>query len=293
MYAKVSFRYKFIWNLLVKLAKLRLENFEKLDFTRDLSSQTKSIKLLSSNSTVYPDIIIDNQDNTIKRTFITKDRTLNSICIINDLLSSFISNGGEYLLNTDYANIDNSIKYNILINAVGRDSQISYVKNIKSQLLVVYPSLSNFNFIKMTPTVKNSINHIHHSIGDLNYSVLGNGRYFSGNASDIPPYQDITEDCKVLFGNLLDHKYRTYLGVKTEVIKNSMLRNYQYNIIQESHNTYSVFPGKFSLMFSLAVSICKRLGIDPVKNCSYKPQDLTSIISTPKHQDIAIELSKL
>lgn len=51
----------------------------------------------------------------------------------------------------------------------------------------------------------------------------------------------------------------SYLGYKTEIVAQSGERNYQYLVREVDDGVFAVVPGKFSLAFSLAVNMFKRL----------------------------------
>lgn len=294
-----------LWYLAIKNARRQLEGFDKLVSTQDLSTQTLSFKSPRTRSTVHDDPLPYNLGK-ISETFITHDRTMNACAIMRSLTASFLMNGGEIRTGVEVLQLKNhrvvttvgEYHTKLIIDARGsRNPMASSV--YLSPLAVVYPSLSDLNFIKMTPIVKNTFNHLTHRSRDFQYSVVGNGIYIKGTEEEKERIRLEIEDKIVnTFGiDRSKHKIEIYYGTKTEITKRSQLRNYQYHIVRDK-NIISILPGKFTLSFSLAVNLCRRLGISPVSTLGAAPSEehvkmAESLVSTSKHFKIAKNLATL
>lgn len=289
------------WSLAIINARRQLEGFDKIVTTQELSTQVMNYKGPKTKSTIYEDELNLNLGR-ISKTFITRDRTMNAYAIMKSLVTSLLSNGGHVRTSVRVQRIDgNDVHTNAgvfraktIINASGASNEKA-VSVYLSPLAVVYPALSDLNFIKMTPNVKDTFNHLTHSCEDFQYSVIGNGIYIKNDEAEKAKIKSlIREKIRAVFNvNPDDYQVEIYYGTKTEVTTKSQLRNYQYHIIKEG-NQVSIFPGKFTLSFSLAVNLCRRLGIDPVSANpkGFDPECAViakSLISRSKHYLIARE----
>lgn len=136
------------------------------------------------------------------------------------------------------------------------------VKVVGSPLLVAYPAVSDRNFVRMTPFVEKSVNHIHHVVDGKPYSLIGGGYYADPNspAAVSTATQRLIEMASRVFPRLSEAQVReSYLGFKTEIVASSGERNYQYFIREIGNGVFAVVPGKFSLAFSLAANTFRRL----------------------------------
>lgn len=135
-------------------------------------------------------------------------------------------------------------------------------KVVASPLIVAYPSVADRNFVRMTPFVKKSINHIYHELNGRQYSLIGGG-YFANPDSPTEineAKQGLRVMASTVFPQLENARVcETYLGYKTEIVTKSNERNYQYILREVEDGIFAAVPGKFSLAFSLAVNTFKRL----------------------------------
>ena len=225
----------------------------------------------------YKDIDLD-KDSHFK--VVGYDRPMRSTIIVRDLVRSLLGSGGDIKVNELVTSINstknkkivntdsgNSFKGCKVIISAGkwlgdfRDNNEN-VKVVASPLLVTYPAVTEHNFVRMTPFMEKSINHIYHEIDGKRYSVIGGGDYADPNNED---------DMKRTVNNLRNKAMETfpkmkqslinthYLGYKTEVITNLKERNYQYLIRENDDGIIKIIPGKFTLGFSLAYNLFLRL----------------------------------
>jgi glycine/D-amino acid oxidase-like deaminating enzyme len=215
------------------------------------------------------------------------DRPMRASLIMRDLARGLLGAGGDIQTGVDVERIEKvgrgrrlvtrggrAIETETVIIAAGKWlgaflGQSQGVKVVASPLLVAYPAVSDRNFVRMTPFVQRSLNHLHHEIDGLQYSVIGGG--YSANPNDSKSVELVTgkllEMAQRVFPRLAEAKViESYLGYKTEVVPKSGERNYQYFMRELDAGVYSVVPGKFSLAFSLAVNTYRRItGVFPAK----------------------------
>jgi hypothetical protein len=160
------------------------------------------------------------------------------------------------------------------------------VTSVKSPLLVVKPALSDVNFIRMTPTMSETFNHLHHVGPGGDYSLIGNARYWPLHADvdEASLKAELIARAERIFGTRIDPRDAAlYFGTKTEMTNGRQRRNYQYQIV-EGRDAVAVLPGKMSLAFSLAVNLCRHFGIDPATRLpEVRHQDASDRIAPPEH----------
>jgi glycine/D-amino acid oxidase-like deaminating enzyme len=207
------------------------------------------------------------------------DRPMRAARIIFDLVRSFLGAGGEVKTGTRVEQVvrtgkaarletsGDSIEASTVIVAAGRWTgrflnRTEGVKVVSSPLLVVYPAVSKTNFVRMTPFVEKSINHLNHEINGQSYSLIGGG-YFADPDDAVAvarASERLLAMARTVFPRIAGAKVlETYLGCKTEIMPRSGERNYQYFIRKVDDGMFILLPGKFSLAFSLAVNAYKRL----------------------------------
>ena len=305
----VSWRWKIPWFFALHRAKRRMSWFENLDASRSLSRQmgkvSKPLKFVLHTPSLG--VHLDDVAFVLK----SRDRAMNTRLIIEDLLRSFLGNGGLIRTQTkaraiepgrviaDATSGDNPamIRARHIILTTGKDST-SFGPNIRvvqSPLLVVCSALVDVNFIKMSPDMKGTINHIYHRFNGLDYSLIGNAVYHdpqvcTGERRELIR-QHMVKEARKVFGDFDDSRAEIYFGSKTEVTSSSFLRNYLYHIVDRGTYTLAL-PGKFSLCFSLAANVCRHFGIEPVERIGFSSQqDIGNLTEDPLHQRIAKQLA--
>ena len=241
------------------------------------------------------------------------DRPMNTYNIISDLTRGYISYGGEILLNTEFKEYTKKgdrteiklggeiIEADKLILAMGKDLKGAVHSGTKisvfvSPLLVVYPNVCDRNFVRLTPFIKETINHLKHSIQGKTYSLIGGG-YFANpnNPEEVQNAEkSLIDRAKAVFPLMKNAEImKVYFGNKTEVvqkIKDFNKRNYLYRMEKIEDDVYFVIPGKFSLGFSLAVNTFKEIvGHYPSTTSAYdKNLDVNSYVGYMKHKNIIL-----
>lgn len=304
----VNWRWKLPWAVALHRAKRRMSWFENLDISRSLSRQmglrAKPTKFVMHNTTLG--VNLDHVAFILK----SRDRTMNTGLIARDLLNSFLANGGLVKIQTAVMNIEKGCvtatshsgdapsRYRArhIILATGKDS-VNFDKHTRvfiSPLLVAYPALTDINFVRMSPHVEDTMNHICHRSDGLEYSLVGNAVYYAPEHARGEVLENIRSSMVSIagrvFGDLGHREVDLYFGYKTEVTSSSSLRNYLYHIVDRGAFTLAL-PGKFSLCFSLAVNVCRHFGLEPVERVRMKEDDsISQLIEEPLHQRIAKRL---
>ena len=239
------------------------------------------------------------------------DRPMHATTIISDLIRSLLGSGGEVKTGIEVERVEKTpggvrvhtnagrIMARRVIITTGKWlghflERPADVKVVGSPLLVAYPAVSETNFVRMTPFVEASINHLHHQVGGVPYSLIGGGQYVDpedpnavSRASD-----RLVSMAKSIFPRLGEAKVlETYLGYKAEIVGRGAERNYQYFIREIGQNVFVAVPGKFSLAFSLAVNTFKRLaGKEPIKELLLKSHDAAQrYVGLTRHADAVIK----
>ena len=208
------------------------------------------------------------------------DRPMRATAIITDLTRSFLGAGGTIITDEEVTRIETSSGEKRINTVNGRTIEAGKVvvaagkwighflhhdqdvKVVASPLLVAYPSVSNHNFVRMTPFVEKSVNHLHHDFDGKTYSLIGGGYYADPKSQvEVAHAKDqLLKMARGVFPRLMDAQImESYLGYKTEMITGSVERNYQYIVREVDDSVFAAIPGKFSLAFSLATNTFKRL----------------------------------
>ena len=306
---RVSWKWKIPWMLALHRAKRRMSWFENIDASRSLSRQmgkpSRPLKFVLHTQSLGVTL------NDVAFVLKSRDRTMNTRLIIEDLLRSFLGHGGIVKTQATVRTIERGvitadvtsgesptrIRARHIIVTTGKESA-TFSPNIRvvvSPLLVVYPALVDVNFIKMSPDMKDTINHIYHRFNGLDYSLIGNAVYHNPQESTGERREEIRRHmvakAKRVFGDFDDRRAEIYFGSKTELTSSSFLRNYLYHIVDRGAYTLAL-PGKFSLCFSLAANVCRHFGIEPVERIRpLTEQDISHFIEDPFHHRLAKQIS--
>jgi glycine/D-amino acid oxidase-like deaminating enzyme len=276
-----------VWDLAIKQFISRHQRFEKFDWLSGPASQyvPKAGWLDYSRDVIFK---VGNIDvNLNKNTHFRVqgfDRPMNPEVIVSDLLKGFLSAGGELRLQTEcvqWNERSESVQVETTKGGFSADRVLFAagshlaeilgdkvkVNVVASPLLVVYPSVCTEHFVRLTPTIDRTVNHLVHHANGESYSLIGGG--YSAN----PANPEQMEHCRTqllamaerVLPKVKEARYREiYESYKTEVKSRIGERNYQYLIRELSQRAYAVVPGKFSLGFSLAVNAYRSLmGRDP------------------------------
>jgi glycine/D-amino acid oxidase-like deaminating enzyme len=145
------------------------------------------------------------------------------------------------------------------LRQLGQSSMADQFKSISSPIAVLDQELELPSFIRFTPRVAHTVNHIKYQIEGLGaLSTLGSYEYYpAGEEPDISPF--VERICGLL--NISRARVlETYYGTKTE-FTGSAVRRYNHAIERVSDNAYFAIPGKFSQFPLLVHDFAKRLGL--------------------------------
>jgi len=305
----VQWHWKLPWAIALYRAKRRMSWFETLDASRSLSHQlgfggAKPLRYVQHNSQL--DVNLDDVAFVLK----SRDRAMDTTLIAEDLLRSFLGTGGTLLNDTKVLSVEKgqlaaqrgasrgTISYTgrHIIVATGKESTAfdESARVLISPLLVVAPALTDLNFVRMSPHMRDTINHVYHRHGDLDYSVMGNAIYYDAREWSDDLRQDVFRHMAQLARRVLgpfdDSRAGLFFGSKTEVGGSRSMRNYLYKIIDRGAYTLAL-PGKFSLCFSLAANVCRHFGIEPVERLRLSSKAVNQLIERPKHLKLASRIA--
>ena len=282
-YAKKAF-FLLTWELALKQFVSRHQRFHKHDWRGpEMASQwipRAGIGDYSRDVITKPHHPGVNLDCDTHFRVVGFDRPMRPLAIVSDLVRGLIGSGGQIRTNAEVERLEktaggttlhlkdgSTIRARKVIAASGKWlgrflKRPADAKVVASPLLVAYPAVTGLNFVRMTPFVERSVNHIHHAVDGRTYSVVGGG--YSADPNDAAAMarasSKLEDMARAVFPSLAEAQVvESYQGYKTEVIAASGERNYDYFIREIDKGVYAVVPGKFSLAFSLAVNTYMRL----------------------------------
>lgn len=135
-------------------------------------------------------------------------------------------------------------------------------RSICSPIVVLNRALDLPNFIRFTPKLPETVNHMKYCIGASDVSTLGSYDYFPcGQQPDISPF--IERMCRSFNVSTRDVA-GSYFGNKTE-LTGDLPRRYNHAIEQVNGNTFFAIAGKFSQFPLLVHEFAHALGLNT--NC--------------------------
>ncbi len=286
-----------LWYLATLRAQTRLSWFETIDFTRELSPQIKFVNFSPNLSRCLSNRNFGLTPGFAGKIMKSRDRTFDAERLMTDLLTSFLMCGGELKSNSVVSSAsrqtvsDQDQTYtarHVIVSTGHTVGKLTGVRTkiLKSPLLVVKPAILDFNFAWMTMDIKNTFNHMYHCADHGGYSLIGNAIYFGVDAEvdETAVKRRMIERARKIFNiDMSGHEAELYFGIKTEIVNDGHLRNYQYHIIDEGEAVVAL-PGKMSLSFSLAVNVCRHFGVDPVTEApSLEERGASEAIAKTEH----------
>lgn len=251
----------FIWMLAVARAQWIIKEINDHDWLRKKAGSSHDgyrFNLIE---------ILKNYPKTKEKFYeiVSPDVTINSRIMLQDIVSSYIQNGGNLEFNCCVKNIieeNNNITINtnnsrqitaskiVICAADGLKELAPGIGEIKTSYAPMFvvenlPKDSN-SFVELDYNPKNCINMIKKDNG-----IGLSGGISVQNESEIEPYLNLCKEKvikKIPSLNILGD----YVGLKQEMIFSGQNRNYQYHIKKISKRKWGVILGKFSSLFSLA-----------------------------------------
>jgi glycine/D-amino acid oxidase-like deaminating enzyme len=145
------------------------------------------------------------------------------------------------------------------LRQLGRGTMADKFKSISSPVVVLNRLLDLPSFIRFTPHLPSTVNHIRYDAGEMGtFSTLGSYEYYpTGEAPDISPFVDrICKRLDIPSSDVIDK----YYGTKTE-FTGSAERRYNHAVERVSDNAYFAIPGKFSQFPLLVLDFAEQLGL--------------------------------
>lgn len=137
-----------------------------------------------------------------------------------------------------------------LLAQVGADSVARNFKSISSPIVVLRRALELPNFIRFTPNLPETINHVKYAVGGSDLSTIGSYEYYPADQRpDISPF--VEKVCRRL-GVASSEVVGSYYGTKTE-LTGRLARHYNHAIDAVGSNAFFAIAGKFS-QFPLLVN---------------------------------------
>jgi hypothetical protein len=129
------------------------------------------------------------------------------------------------------------------LNQINKGPIASMIKSVKSPIVILKKTLDLPDFIRFTPNLSHTINHIKFDIAGFG-KVSTLGSYYSFPVDENP---DIS-----LFENLICSRLNktredvlaSYYGIKTEFVGHKE-RRYNHSVMRVNHNTFFALAGKF------------------------------------------------
>ncbi|MFO1035242.1 MAG: FAD-dependent oxidoreductase [Geminicoccaceae bacterium] len=292
------------WRLATLQARSRLSWFETLDFTRELSPQFGQLTLSANLRRPQAKRRFGFDLGSAPLWLASRDRTMRARLLAEELAGSFLAHGGRIELDNPVQHAGGGLvetargsrlARNVIVSAGRATAGLSRteVKVVQSPMLVVHPALSDVNFVKMSPDMGSTFNHLFHETEAGSYSLIGNAVYLpNGESVDAAALEEkLRRQAGAIFRtDMAGHRSALYLGDKTELVGQRQLRNYQYQIVDEGERVV-LLPGKFSLCFSLAVNVCRHFGIDPAAELRhFAPVAASDLVARPMHERLFLGL---
>jgi uncharacterized protein with NAD-binding domain and iron-sulfur cluster len=130
------------------------------------------------------------------------------------------------------------------LNAIGCDKIASQIKSIKSPITILNEVLQLPDFIRYTPNVVHTINHIKLKVnGSKKVSTIGS--YYSFPLEENPDINYYEDLMRSRIGISKEKVLGSYYGIKTEFVGNKD-RKYNHAIMKVNDNTFFALAGKLS-----------------------------------------------
>ena len=162
------------------------------------------------------------------------------------------------------------------LREIGSKKLASKIESIKSPILVLKNEISYPDFIRFTPFVEHTINHIKFSLSDGN-RVSTVGSYYSfptDSEVDISYYENKMCD---KIGLSKSDVLGSYFGIKTEYLDGAE-RRYNHALEKVNSNTFIALAGKFSQFPLLVYDFSTKMGLSFDQRKSFEKITISSDI---------------
>lgn len=145
-----------------------------------------------------------------------------------------------------------------LLTQLGANKVAGDLTSVSSPIVVLRRALDLPNFIRFTPTLPETINHVKYAVAGGEVSTIGSYDFFPADRRpDISPFVD-----KVCGRLAIDRSevVGSYYGTKTE-LTGKLARRYNHALGAVNDNTYFAIAGKFSQFPLLVYEFATELGL--------------------------------
>lgn len=144
-----------------------------------------------------------------------------------------------------------------MLKGIGCDEYRKF-KSVQSPIVVLDRALNMPSFIRYTPVLEHTVNHIRYKTGSVERSTIGSYDFFDvGSAPDIEPF--VRKVCSRM-GLSRDMVIGSYYGTKTEM-SGQMSRKYNHAVGFANKNSIYAIAGKFSQFPLLAFDFAELTGL--------------------------------
>jgi glycine/D-amino acid oxidase-like deaminating enzyme len=158
---------------------------------------------------------------------------------------------------------------------IGAENYASQIKSVKSPILVVNEIPELPDFIRYTPIVPHTINHVKFNANGTRVSTVGSYYSFPVEKNvEIERYEEIMLN---RLGLHEDTILGSYYGIKTEYTGNKE-RRYNHAIMRVNGNTFFALAGKFSQFPLLVHDFANQMGLTLSKQMDHDKISLDSDI---------------
>lgn len=145
------------------------------------------------------------------------------------------------------------------LRQIGADKTADMIKSVKSPIIILKEKLNLPDFIRFTPNVTHTINHVKFNIeGHGQVSTIGS--YYSFPVDDTPAISYYEELLCERIGKTKDDVLGSYYGIKTEFVGKEE-RRYNHSVMKVNQNTFFALAGKFCQFPLLAYDFAAQMGL--------------------------------
>jgi glycine/D-amino acid oxidase-like deaminating enzyme len=245
---------------------------------------------------------------------VSSDLPMRTKKILDDLVCSFQTNGGEIRLSSKYLSHGSTAAGGVEVTLVDGATVHADVCVIcsgeqlascgwnahglvvrRSPIMVVTPALCNENIVVVEAKDHASFSHIVHSHRGQRYSVVS-GAY----SADVGDEEGSNRAAMLLKQVTRSHfparfdasSHELYFGTKVDRLHREDRRDYSPTIVKLERNVIGAIPGKFSFAFLLAHNLALRVmsGKDIPSSTALSGRRDPAMVATPKHELVAAAL---
>jgi len=258
----------FPWLMGVAHSMFLIEKIKQHDWLRRRAGELEPFKQdrMKKIFSILVELVKSNQKF---RTVTTPDFTINSRVLMRDILTTAIEKGLELSLDNEVKHIESSNDIKIIngtrANICARKIAVCAGSGVKDfSKVAITTSYAPIAVVSGVPeSAKSFVELDYYPSNCINLLTKKNGMGLVGgisfkNKSKCEKYLDtVLKKQQLLFPKMKE--VDRYIGVKSEMVFENQPRSYLYHIVEIKKNIWSVIPGKFTLVFSLAPEFYRRV----------------------------------